>query len=124
MTAGVELPHRAIREQIASAFDLLVQIQRLVDGSRRITHISEVLGMEADVVTLQDIFVASPPAEEESYGGSHRLLSPLRASGLKPHFLDKLAANNVVLPPTFFTGDDPDQLRASFAAVGFGGGHE
>jgi pilus assembly protein CpaF len=124
MTAGVELPHRAIREQIASAFDLLVQIQRLVDGSRRITHISEVLGMEADVVTLQDIFIASPPAEEESYSGSHRLLSPLRASGLKPHFLDKLAANNVVLPPTFFTGDDPDQLRASFAAVGFGGGHE
>jgi pilus assembly protein CpaF len=123
MTAGVELPHRAIREQIASAFDLLVQIQRLVDGSRRITHISEVLGMEADVVTLQDIFVATPPAEDESYAGSHRLLSPLRASGLKPHFLDKLAANNVVLPPTFFTGDDPDQLRASFAAVGFGG-HE
>jgi pilus assembly protein CpaF len=123
MTAGVELPHRAIREQIASAFDLLVQIQRLVDGSRRVTHISEVLGMEADVVTLQDIFIASPPAEEESYSGSHRLLSPLRASGLKPHFLDKLAANNVVLPPTFFTGDDPDQLRASFAAVGFGG-HE
>ncbi|HUZ80645.1 MAG TPA: CpaF family protein [Gaiellaceae bacterium] len=124
MTAGVELPHRAIREQIASAFDLLVQIQRLVDGSRRITHVSEVLGMEADVVTLQDIFVASPPAEDEAYTSAHRLLSPLRATGLKPHFLEKLAANNVVLPPTFFTGDDPDQLRASFAAVGFGGGHE
>ena len=59
MTAGVELPHRAIREQIASAFDLLVQIQRLVDGSRRITHVSEVLGMESDVVTLQDIFLAA-----------------------------------------------------------------
>jgi len=124
MTAGVELPHRAIREQIASAFDLLVQIQRLVDGSRRITHVSEVLGMEADVVTLQDIFVASPPAEGEAYQGAHRLLSPLRATGLKPHFLEKLAANNVVLPPSFFTGDDPDQLRASFAAVGFGGGYE
>ena len=65
LTSGVELPHRAIREQIASAFDLLVQIERLVDGSRRVTHISEVLGMEADVVTLQDIFVASPPSEEE-----------------------------------------------------------
>ena len=64
LTSGVELPHRAIREQIASAFDLLVQIERLVDGSRRVTHISEVLGMEADVVTLQDIFVASPPSEE------------------------------------------------------------
>ena len=58
MTGGVELPHRAIREQIASAFDLLIQIQRLVDGSRRVTHITEVLGMESDVVTMQDIFVA------------------------------------------------------------------
>jgi pilus assembly protein CpaF len=124
LTAGVELPHRAIREQIASAFDVLVQIQRLVDGSRRITHISEVLGMEAEVVTLQDIFVASPPGEEEAYSGAHRLLSPLRATGLKPHFLERLAANNVVLPPTFFTGDDPDQLRASFSAAGFGGGYE
>ncbi len=124
MTAGVELPHRAIREQIASAFDLLVQIQRLVDGSRRVTQISEVLGMEADVVTLQDIFVAAPPQEDEAYSGAHRLLSPLRATGLTPHFFEKLAANNVVLPPTFFSGDDPDQLRASIAAVGFGGGYE
>ncbi|MFL5964404.1 MAG: CpaF family protein [Gaiellaceae bacterium] len=124
MTGGVELPHRAIREQIASAFDLLVQIQRLVDGSRRITHVTEVLGMEADVVTMQDIFVASPPAEDDAYAGAHRLLSPLRATGLKPHFLEKLAANNVVLPPTFFSGDDPDQLRASFSAVGFGGAYE
>src|SRR4051795_8797128 len=123
LTAGAELPHRAIREQIASAFDLLVQIQRLVDGSRRITHVSEVLGMEADVVTLQDVFVATPPREDEAYGGAHRLISPLRATGLKPHFLEKLAANNVILPPTFFTGEDPDQLRASFTAAGFGG-HE
>jgi pilus assembly protein CpaF len=121
MTAGVELPHRAIREQIASAFDLLVQIQRLVDGSRRVTHISEVVGMEADVVTLQDVFLAAPPTEGETHAGAHRLLSPLRATGIKPHFLDRLAANNVVLTPTFFTGDDPDQLRASFASVGFGG---
>jgi pilus assembly protein CpaF len=124
LTAGVELPHRAIREQIASAFDLLIQIERLVDGSRRITQISEVLGMEADVVTLQDIFAAAPPGEEETYASAHRLLSPLRATGLKPHFIERLAANNVVLPPTFFSGDDPDQLRASFAAAGFGGGYE
>ena len=64
LTGGVELPLRAIREQIASAFDLLVQITRLVDGSRRVTHISEVLGMESDVITLQDVFVAKPPDEE------------------------------------------------------------
>jgi pilus assembly protein CpaF len=124
MTAGVELPHRAIREQIASAFDLLVQIQRLVDGSRRITHISEVPGMESDVVTLQDIFIAEPPEEGQHNGGAHRLLSPLRPSGLKPHFLDKLAANDVVLPATFFAADDSDQLRATFAATGFGGAYE
>jgi len=101
-----------------------VQIQRLVDGSRRITHVSEVLGMESDVVTLQDVFIAKPPDETQSYGGMHRLLSPLRATGLKPHFLEKLAANDVVLPPAFFAEDDSDQLRASFAATGFGSGYE
>ena len=124
LTAGVELPHRAIREQIASAFDLLVQIERLVDGSRRVTAISEVLGMESDVVTLQDVFVASPPTEGEVYSTAHRLLSPLRATGLKPHFLEKLAAHNVVLPPSFFSTDDSDQVRASFAATGFTGSYE
>src|SRR5438477_8760797 len=101
MTGGVELPHRAIREQILSAFVLLVQIQRLVDGSRRVSHISEVVGMESDVITLQDIFEATPPQEDDA-AGTRRLLSPLAATGLKPHFLDKLAANNVVLAPGFF----------------------
>ncbi len=90
MTAGVELPHRAIREQIASAFDLLVQIQRLVDGSRRITHITEVLRMESDVITLQDVFLAKPPEEGEAVNGTTKLLSPLTCTGLKPHFLEKL----------------------------------
>jgi pilus assembly protein CpaF len=105
MTAGVELPHRAIREQIASAFDLLVQIQRLVDGSRRITHITEVLRMESDVITLQDVFLAKPPDEAQAASGVTKLLSPLACTGLKPHFLEKLAANGVVLPPSFFSSD-------------------
>ncbi len=118
MTAGIELPHRAIREQIASAFDVLVQIQRLVDGTRRVTHICEVLGMESDVITLQDIFAASPPTEENAVH-ERRLLSPLRATGLKPHFLDRLAANNVVLAPAFFGADDTD-VRAAFAVAGSG----
>jgi len=119
MTAGVELPHRAIREQIASAFDLLVQIQRLVDGTRRVSHISEVVGMESDVITLQDIFVAAPPDEGEA-AQARRLLSPLRATGLKPHFLDRLAANNVALPPTFFSVDDTE-VRAAFSLAGYAG---
>jgi pilus assembly protein CpaF len=121
MTAGVELPHRAIREQIASAFDLLVQISRLVDGSRRITHVSEVVGMESDVVTLQDIFLAKPPDEDSHPSGrASRLLSPLGPTGLKPHFVDKLAANGVVMPPNFF-GRPAEDGRPAFAAASYGG---
>ena len=115
MTAGIELPHRAIREQIASAFDLLIQISRLVDGSRRLTHVSEVLGMESDVITLQDVFVARPPDEETqaASNGSTKLLDELNCTGLKPHFLEKMAANGVVLPPNFFNED-------SVGYVGYG----
>jgi pilus assembly protein CpaF len=119
LTAGVELPHRAIREQIASAFDVLVQIARLVDGTRRVVNISEVVGMESDVVTLQDLFVAAAP-DEDDVTRAKRLLTPLRATGLKPHFVEKLTANNVVLPPDFFNQGDED-VRAAFAVNGFGG---
>jgi pilus assembly protein CpaF len=109
MTAGVELPLRAIREQISSAFDLLIQISRLVDGSRRITHITEVLRMESEVITLQEVFHAKPPDEADaSAGRATRLLSPLNCTGLKPNFLDKMAANGVVLQPSFFTTDDTE----------------
>src|SRR6059036_725851 len=94
LTAGVELPLRAIREQVSSAFDLLVQITRLVDGSRRISHITEVLRMELDVITLQDVFAAKPPDEDSSDAAKPvRLLSELAGTGLKPHFLEKMAAN-------------------------------
>jgi pilus assembly protein CpaF len=118
MTAGVELPLRAIREQVSSAFDLLVQISRLVDGSRRITHVTEVLRMESDVITLQDIFLAKPPDEGDTSGGKAvRLLSPLNCSGLKPNFLEKMAANGVVLQPSFFSTDDSE-------APSVGVGHE
>ena len=103
MTAGVELPHRAIREQIASAFDLLVQITRLVDGSRRITHVSEVLGMESDVITLQDVFVAKTPEAEQTGTTTSKLLGEMECTGLKPHFLEKMATNGVVMPPQFFS---------------------
>src|SRR5919202_1656252 len=120
LTAGVELPHRAIREQIASAFDLLVQIARLVDGSRRVTHITEVLRMESDVITLQDVFIAKPPEEDETNAGKPiHLLAPLECTGLKPHFLEKMAANGVVLPPSFF--GDTNAYRPNYAAASYGG---
>jgi pilus assembly protein CpaF len=118
MTAGVELPHRAIREQIASAFDLLIQISRLVDGSRRITHVSEVLGMESDVITLQDVFVARPPDEEAAANGSTKLLDELSCTGLKPHFLEKMAANGVMLPPNFFNDDSAGYVGFTNASYG------
>jgi pilus assembly protein CpaF len=120
LTAGVDLPLRAIREQISSAFDVLVQIQRLVDGSRRITHVTEVLRMESDVITLQDIFVARPPDEADAVSRSTRLLGPLVSSGLKPHFLEKLAASNVILPPSFFNQSD-EPPRQAFGATAFTG---
>jgi pilus assembly protein CpaF len=120
LTAGVDLPLRAIREQVASAFDVLVQITRLVDGSRRLSHVTEVLRMESDVITLQDIFLARPPDEESAAAQVTRLLSPLSCTGLKPHFLEKMAANGVSLPPTFFQQEDPN-FRPSFTAASFGG---
>jgi pilus assembly protein CpaF len=122
MTAGVELPHRAIREQISSAFDVLVQITRLVDGSRRLTHITEVLRMESDVITLQDLFLAKPPDEDSATADrSSRLLSSLSCTGLKPHFLEKMAASGVLLPATFFTRGAPGG-RPTFAAAPYGAG--
>jgi pilus assembly protein CpaF len=121
LTAGVDLPLRAIREQIASAFDLLVQISRLVDGSRRITHVSEVLGMESDVISLQDVFVAKPPDEEALAGGhTTRLMGPLACSGLKPHFLEKMAANGVAFPANFFE-EEAETYRPTFSAASYGG---
>jgi pilus assembly protein CpaF len=116
LTAGVDLPLRAIREQISSAFDVLVQISRLVDGSRRLTHVTEVLRMESDVVTLQDIFLAKPP-DEEVAAATHalRLLTPLACTGLKPHFLEKMASAGVALPPNFFEQEETG-FRPTFSA--------
>jgi pilus assembly protein CpaF len=101
LMAGVELPVKAIREQVAGGFDLLVHIARLVDGSRRITQITEIAGMEGDVVTLQDLFVAR---SSEYLGNASGLLGPLHSSGLRPGFLSKLGANGVELPPSTWLG--------------------
>jgi pilus assembly protein CpaF len=103
LMAGIELPVKAIREQIAGGFDLLVHIARLVDGSRRITQITEIAGMEGDVVTLQDLFVARSPELRVSDGP--QLLAPLRSTGLRPGFLSKLNANGVELASSAWLGD-------------------
>jgi pilus assembly protein CpaF len=96
LMAGFDLPVRAIREQIASAVDLIVHTERLADGSRRVTAITEVQGTEGDVVTLQDLFsyAAGPPGQEGS--------GTLRATGLRPRKIDQIGRSGVDLPPRLF----------------------
>jgi pilus assembly protein CpaF len=99
MMAGMELPVRAIREQVASAVDVIVHQARLKDGSRHITHITEVERMEGDVITLQDIFVYDQSAGFDAEG---RSLGALRPTGLRPKFLEKMALSNVSVDPRLF----------------------
>jgi len=79
-----------------------------------------VLGMESDVITLQDIFVAKPPEEGDqgAANGTAKLLKPLECNGLKPHFLEKMAANGVVLPPHFFSEDGASYVAYANASYG------
>ncbi len=99
LMAGYDLPVRAIREQISSAVDCVVQLQRLRDGTRRITHISEVAGMEGEIITLQDIFMFDFGAGVDDQG---RLKGQLKATGVRPKFSEKLADNGIRLGPEMF----------------------
>jgi len=87
LMAGMDLPVRAIREQIASAVDLLVHVSRLRDGTRRVTHVSEVVGMEGDSLSLTDIFTFDFDAGLDIDG---RYAGLLRPTGLLPHLISKL----------------------------------
>ena len=98
LMAGMDLPVRAIREQIASAVDLIVQQSRLRDGSRKITHLTEVQGMEGDIITLQDIFVFDQTGCDEQ----GKVIGRVRPTGIRPKFLDKLTANGINLPNETF----------------------
>ncbi len=100
LMAGYDLPVRAIREQIASAVDMIVQLQRLRDGSRRITHITEVAGMEGEVVTLQDVFLFDYSAGVDEQG---RFKGQLKPTGVRPKFAQKLADHGIRLGPEMFS---------------------
>ena len=102
LMAGMDLPVRAIREQVASAVDLIVHQTRFKDGTRRITHITEVERMEGDVITLQDVFVFDNSAGFDTEG---RTLGRLRSTGLRPKFLEKMAYANVTVDPLIFHQD-------------------
>lgn len=98
LMAGVDLPLRAIREQIASGIDLIVHQARFRDGSRRITHISEVLGMEGDVIQIQDIF----RFHETGVDLHGNTLGELRATGIRPLFLEQIEAKGFLVPDSIF----------------------
>ncbi|NGY58031.1 CpaF family protein [Lentzea sp. NEAU-D13] len=102
LMAGVDLPSRAIRDQVNSALDLIIQQARLKDGTRRITHITEVVGMEGDVITLQDLFVFDFAAGVDENG---KFRGTLRSTGLRPTFADRLAEHGIPLPAGLFSFD-------------------
>ena len=112
LMAGYDLPVRAIREQISSAVDLIVQLQRLRDGTRRITHITEVAGMEGDIITLQDVFLFDFAAGVDEHG---RFKGELKPTGVRPKFTQKLADHGIRLGPEMFA---PNVAEASGARKG------
>src|SRR5215208_6128788 len=99
LMSGFDLPIRAIREQMASAIDLIVHLTRLRDGTRRITHVTEVQGMEGDVITLQDIFLFDMGMGIDEHG---RFKGHLKATGVRPKFTEKLADLGIRLGPEVF----------------------
>ena len=103
LMAGIEFPIRAIREQISSAIDLIVHQSRFQDGSRKITHITVVLGMEGDIITIQDVFIFDKGIDERG-----RVKGFHRATGLKPHCLDKLIAMGIHIPDEYFRPEKGD----------------
>ena len=89
---------RAIREQISKAIELIVQQSRMKDGTRKVTHISEVQGMEGDVIIMQDIFVYEQSGVDER----GKLVGRLRPTGIRPKFMEKLESHGIYLPPSVF----------------------
>jgi pilus assembly protein CpaF len=100
LMAGMDLPVRAIREQMASALDMIVHVSRLRDGSRRVTHVSEVLGMEGDVIVLQDLYLFDYGMGMDEDG---RFRGHLKSTGIRPTFSERLADHGIHLPPELFT---------------------
>ncbi len=106
LMAGFDLPVRAIRQQVASALDLIVHLERLEDGSRRVTHITEVQRMESDVITLQDIY----EFKIESIAPDRTIVGGLKATGLRPIFVHKFEKHGIEMPTDMFTSPEIPSL--------------
>jgi pilus assembly protein CpaF len=96
--SGISLPDKAMREQIASAIDVIVQVSRLSDGRRKIMSVSEITGMEGNVVTMQDVFTF----KRTGIGENGQVLGQFSSTGIRPRFLEKLRISGVELPPSTF----------------------
>jgi pilus assembly protein CpaF len=104
LMAGMDLPARAIREQVASAIHLFIQVSRLQDGSRKVTHVTEVSGMEGETITLQDIFLFKLDRVDDD-GKVH---GSMRPTGIRPGFLHRFQMAGIELPANLFT---PEGMR-------------
>jgi len=98
LMANLNLPETAVRRQIASAITLVIQIARFTDGSRRVTHMTEITGMEEDVVSMQDIFTF----EKEGVSPAGKVLGSFKATGIRPKFADSLIASGIAIPASYF----------------------
>ena len=98
MMANLNLPEKAVRRQLASAVQLIVQISRFNDGTRRVTHLSEITGMEEDIVSMQDVFVF----EKQGISPDGRVLGSFQATGIRPKFADRLKASGINVPASWF----------------------
>jgi pilus assembly protein CpaF len=97
--ANLELPERAMRQQIASAINVVIQVSRLSDGTRKVMQLSEIVGMEGDIITMQDIFTY----EREGMAADDKVIGHFRATGIRPRFSDRLKAYGVDLSSLLFT---------------------
>jgi pilus assembly protein CpaF len=113
LMAGYDLPLRAVRQQVVAALDLIIQLERMHDGSRKVIAITEVQRMESDVITLQDLFTY----EVDSVGNGHAAVGSLKGSGLRPLFLEKFARRGVKLPAAI----SPTPLPQASSAEGRSG---
>jgi pilus assembly protein CpaF len=98
LMANLNIPEKAVRQQIASAVSLVIQVSRLSDGTRRVTHLTEITGMDEDVVSMQDIFVF----EKRGVGPNGRVLGSFSATGIRPKFAEKLKASGIAVPASLF----------------------
>lgn len=97
MMAGMDIPMRAIREQVSSAIDLVVHQERMRDGTRKVVNITEVTGMEGDIITMTDIFIYEQLGYE-----NNKVIGRMRPTGLRPKFMEKIEASGIHLPPSVF----------------------